>query len=120
MKNPLRAFEDASIVDRVSQRFAAQADPDVSLRKMAYSRAKELAENKDGEYHPPLVKAAKAYFEALDKTVSEDKREELASELMSAMDDAIKAARATAEILTRYNKIFEDTAVDHRRMAQSE
>jgi hypothetical protein len=120
MTNPLRDFETSLIANRVSQRFAAKVEPNVSVRSMAYDRARELATNKDKEYFPPLVKAAKAYFDALDKTVSEDKREELASVLIGEVYTHIRAAEATVRVLTRYNKVFEDAAVDHRRLAQAE
>lgn len=120
MTNPLRAFEDAAIVDRVSQKFAAVEEPNFAVRRMAYDRAKELAENKNKEYHPPLVKAAKAYFDALDKTATEEKRTELASALLTEMDAHIKAAEATVRVLTRYNQVFENAAADHNRLAQVE
>lgn len=118
--NPLRQFEDALVVSRVASRFAATEDPDIAIRQQAYSRAKEIADNKNKEYFPPLVKAAKAYFAALDKTATEEKRSELAKELMVEVDAHIKAAEATVRVLTRYNQVFESVAADHNRLAQVE
>jgi hypothetical protein len=121
MANDLvRELEDALLVGRVSQKFAATEEPNFAVRRMAYDRAKELAENKNKEYHPPLVKAAKAYFDALDKTATEEKRTELASALMTEVDAHIKAAEATVRVLTRYNQVFENAAADHNRLAQVE
>ena len=118
--DPVREFEDAVIVARVYQRFSATEEPNFAVRRMAYDRAKELAENKNKEYYPPLVKAAKAYFDALDKTVTEEKRHELASELMTEVEAHIAAAGATVRILTRYNQVFQGAAADHNRLAQVE
>lgn len=119
--NPLRRFEDSLIASRVASRAAAHIEePNVAIRQQAYSRAKEIADNKEKEYFPPLVKAAKAYFDALDKTVPEGKRSELAYELMTEVDAHIKAAEATVRILTRYNQVFEGAAADHNRLAQVE
>lgn len=120
MTNLLREFEDATITDRVSQRYAATEEPNVAVRRMAYNLAKDIATNKGKGYSRPLVKAAKDYFDALDKTATEEKRGELASELITEVDTHIKAAEATIQVLTRYNQAFEDAYADHYRLAQVE
>jgi hypothetical protein len=75
------AEKKASSVGRV----AYNEEPDIRVRQVAYSKARSMMKN-DDLFGAPLRKAAKAYFDALDKTAPESVRHKLAVELIEELE----------------------------------
>lgn len=110
----------ASNLQRLSLRLAATEDPDIPLRQQAFSRAKDLAADRFKSYGKPLRQAAKAYYDALDKTVSEGTRHQLAADVVNRLDIEIQANQGSLRVMEKLSQIFLAVAADHNRLSHVE
>jgi len=102
-----------------SKKTAAE-EPNIAVRRKAYNIARSIARRQFLDENQPLEKAAKAYFNALDKTRSEDERYELANELITQIEDAIESAELEIKVLADAKGLITDAAGDHNALAYYE
>jgi len=110
------AEKKASSVGRV----AYNEEPDIQARRAAFNVAGEIVKDRNQEYFPPLKKAAKAYYDALDKTAPESVRYKLATELVEELEVVKRSYEASIRVAERHVHVFEAVAADHNRLAQVE
>jgi hypothetical protein len=99
-------------------RRAANEEPDLAARRKAYSKAHSMMG--DDIFGAPLRKAAKAYFDSLDKTASESVRYKLAMELIEELEADKKYHEIGIQVDGQHIRDFVAVAADHNRLAAVE
>lgn len=100
--------------------FSAAKEPDAPLRQKAYKLAKIYAVNEDRHYPPPLIKAAKAYLEAIDRDIPETDKYAFAKALQREVEEYTTSVESQLRMLNQHSKVFFDVYQDHERMTEEE